>query len=76
MKIIKSISNPNSKYNFFNLTHIALKGCNKRKVVADNHIFVYLDKTPNVTTLVLGSRPRQGFAKARAKRESRECGRV
>ncbi len=29
-------------------THIALEGCNKRKVVAENHIFVYLGITPNV----------------------------
>jgi hypothetical protein len=29
-----------------------------------------------VTTLVLGSQPRQGFARMRAKRRARECGRV
>jgi hypothetical protein len=30
----------------------------------------------NVATLALGSQPRQGFAKMRAKRRARECGRV
>jgi hypothetical protein len=32
--------------------------------------------TKNVATLALGSRPRQGLARTRAKREARECGRV
>ncbi len=32
--------------------------------------------TQFVATLALGSRPRQGFARGRAKRETRECGRV
>jgi hypothetical protein len=30
----------------------------------------------NVATLALGSQPKQRFARARAKRETRECGRV
>jgi hypothetical protein len=34
------------------------------------------DIIEGVATLALGSRPRQGLARAWAKREARECGRV
>jgi len=30
------------------LAHIALEGCNKKKVVIENHVFMYRGKTPNV----------------------------
>jgi hypothetical protein len=33
-------------------------------------------KVTNVVTLALGFRPRQGFARVRAKKEAQECGRV
>jgi hypothetical protein len=40
------------------------------------HLTWFYNVSTIITTLALGSRPRQGLARVQAKKEARECGRV
>jgi hypothetical protein len=72
LNLIKKFKNPTNNGKLECMEYI----CDKIITITElEKNCIYTSKL-GVTTLALGSRPRQGFARVRAKREARECGRV